>query len=182
MLVDGPYPGGNITTPSAPTVAPGGSPLLGGAIIGAAAPMAVGSRIMVTLPSGFRVMYGPSGMLGGTVWRTRQAVVMRERTECPSPHRSAAANPFPQAVDDPKSLHFFFLADTASNPDLDSLEKLRARSERFELIQKVFYLHAPNGIGRSKLAASAERLIGVPATARNWRSIRKIVEMAREIQ
>ena len=45
----------------------------------------------------------------------------------------------------------------------------------------MFYLHTPKGIGRSKLAAKAEKLIGVPITGRNWRSIQKIVEMAREI-
>jgi len=42
----------------------------------------------------------------------------------------------------------------------------------------VFYLHAPDGIGRSKLAASAERLLGVPLTARNWRTICKIKDLA----
>jgi uncharacterized protein (DUF1697 family) len=92
------------------------------------------------------------------------------------------ANPFPEAEGEPKSLHLFFLADTADSPNLDGLEKLRADSERFKLVRKVFYLHAPNGVGRSKLAANAERLIGVPVTARNWRSIQKIVELARETQ
>ncbi|MBW3539968.1 MAG: DUF1697 domain-containing protein [Planctomycetes bacterium] len=96
--------------------------------------------------------------------------------------KAVAGNPFPEAADEPKSLHLFFLANKADDPDLDGLEKLRAESERFELTKNVFYLHAPNGIGRSRLAANAERLIGVPVTARNWRSIQKIVDMAREIQ
>jgi hypothetical protein len=41
------------------------------------------------------------------------------------------------------------------------LEQLKAESERFQLAERVFYLHAPNGIGRSKLAASTEELLGV---------------------
>lgn len=106
----------------------------------------------------------------------RPQVLLMTRKEIES---AIAANPFPEAVDAPTSLHLFFLADKAGGPDMDGLEKLRAESERFALTRKVFYLHAPNGIGRSKLAAGAERLIGVPVTARNWRSIQKIVDMAR---
>ncbi|MFZ3129366.1 MAG: DUF1697 domain-containing protein [Rhodoferax sp.] len=33
-------------------------------------------------------------------------------------------------------------------------------------------------LGRSKLAASAERLLGVPMTDRNWRTVCKIMELA----
>jgi uncharacterized protein (DUF1697 family) len=42
----------------------------------------------------------------------------------------------------------------------------------------MFYLCAPEGIGRSKLAANAEKLLGVPMTDRNWATVRKIIEMA----
>jgi len=45
----------------------------------------------------------------------------------------------------------------------------------------VFYLHAPDGIGRSKLAARIERLLGVDATARNWRTVTKVFEMANDL-
>jgi uncharacterized protein (DUF1697 family) len=74
-------------------------------------------------------------------------------------------------------LHLFFLATVALEPDLASLESLRADSERYALVEDVFYLHAPDGIGRSKLAARVERALGVPATARNWRTVGKLVEM-----
>ena len=88
------------------------------------------------------------------------------------------ANPFPEAVDEPKRLHFYFLADAPENPDLETLENVKVESERFALEGRVFYLHAPDGIGRSKLAARVEKALGVAATARNWRSVRKIKEMA----
>jgi uncharacterized protein (DUF1697 family) len=91
--------------------------------------------------------------------------------------RAAAANPFPEGESEPKTLHLYFLADEARAPDLASLESLRADSERFALVDDVFYLHAPEGIGRSKLAARVERALGVPATARNWRTVGKLVEM-----
>ena len=77
-------------------------------------------------------------------------------------------------------LHLFFLASVPENPDLKTLESYRRDSERFALEGKVFYLHAPDGIGRSKVAARAERALGVAATARNWRSVGKTLAMAEE--
>jgi uncharacterized protein (DUF1697 family) len=92
-----------------------------------------------------------------------------------------AANPFPQADGQPNTLHIFFLAGEADPAKVAALEAIRAESERLELTTDVLYLHAPGGVGRSKLAASAERLLGVPATARNLRSLRAIAEIARGI-
>jgi uncharacterized protein (DUF1697 family) len=39
-------------------------------------------------------------------------------------------------------------------------------------------LHAPDGIGRSRLAARVEQLLGVEATARNWRTVSKVAALA----
>jgi uncharacterized protein (DUF1697 family) len=55
---------------------------------------------------------------------------------------------------------------------------LRSESERFELISSVFYLYAPGGVGRSKLAAGAEKLLGVSMTDRNWKTVTKLRDMA----
>ena len=90
------------------------------------------------------------------------------------------SNPFPEAESEPKTLHLYFLAVTPERPDLDALERIKGERERFVLSDGVFYLHAPEGIGRSKLAANAEKLLGVPATARNWRTVRKVLEMAEQ--
>lgn len=92
-------------------------------------------------------------------------------------HKAMANNPYPEAEATPASLSLLFLAETPSHPDLKALETLRISSERFKLEGKVFYLHAPDGFGRSKLAANAERLLGVPATARNWNTVCKLAEM-----
>lgn len=90
-------------------------------------------------------------------------------------------NPFPEAVTDPKALHASFLAFAPEKPDLGLLESLKIESERFQLIDKVFYLYAPDGVGRSKLAAKAEKLLGAPMTDRNWRTVCKILEMAKAL-
>lgn len=94
--------------------------------------------------------------------------------------RAMAANPFPEAGSEPKTLHLYFLASAPQNPDLQTLEGLRQETERFELVGNVFYLHAPGGIGRSKLAARVEKALGVAATARNWRTVSAIMAMAKD--
>ena len=91
-----------------------------------------------------------------------------------------ANNPFPEGVDDPSKLHLGFLVSVPKSPDMEKLESLRKDGERFRLIGSVFYLHAPEGVGRSKLAANAEKLLGVPMTDRNWRTICKVRDMAGE--
>ncbi len=93
--------------------------------------------------------------------------------------RAVAANPFPEAIENPRSLHLFFLASLPERPDLKSIEALRAKTERFALKGRVFYLHTPDGFGDSKLAARAERLLTVEATARNWRTITMLLEMVK---
>ena len=57
-------------------------------------------------------------------------------------------NPFPEAETNPKALHVSFLVSAPTNPNLKALEGLKKESERFELIDSVFYLHAPEGVGR----------------------------------
>src|ERR671916_1164691 len=94
--------------------------------------------------------------------------------------RAIESNPFPEAESEPKTLHVHFLASMPKNPDLDALESIRSDRERFALKDKVFYLHAPDGIGRSKLAANTEKLLGVAITGRNWRTVRKVMAMVEQ--
>ncbi len=93
--------------------------------------------------------------------------------------KAIAENPFPEAVIDPSSLHLGFLSSSPKSPNLEKLAALRKNSERFLLAERVFYLHAPEGVGRSKLAANSEKLLGVPMTDRNWKTVCKVMEMAR---
>ncbi|MEZ4714044.1 MAG: DUF1697 domain-containing protein [Caldilineaceae bacterium] len=91
------------------------------------------------------------------------------------------ANPFPEGVDEPKSLHLFFMDAIPEEADFEALAALQGENERFVRIDKVFYLHAPDGIGRSKLAERLSRVWKVTMTARNWRTVCKVMEMAQEV-
>lgn len=102
-------------------------------------------------------------------------VLLLTRTELES---AAKANPFSAAVSVPTSLHVAFLAAPPVNADLEGLNAIKRADEAFEIIGNAFYLHAPSGIGQSKLAARYEKLLGVPATARNWNTVQKVLEMS----
>jgi uncharacterized protein (DUF1697 family) len=94
--------------------------------------------------------------------------------------KAVGSNPFPEAESEPKTLHVHFLASVPKNPDFDALESIKSDRERFALKDGVFYLHAPDGIGRSKLAANVEKLLGVSMTGRNWRTVCKVMAMAKQ--
>lgn len=87
-------------------------------------------------------------------------------------------NPFPDATEEPKTLHVFFLAEAPSSSADEAMAAIKSASESFSIVGNTFYLHAPEGVGRSKLAAKAERLLGVDATARNWRTVLKVLQLA----
>jgi uncharacterized protein (DUF1697 family) len=94
--------------------------------------------------------------------------------------RAISQNPFPEGEKHPSNLHLGFLVFTPKSPDLEKLDSLRSASERFHLSDEIFYLHVPEGFGKSRLAASAEKLLGVPMTYRNWRTVCKVRAMASE--
>lgn len=90
-----------------------------------------------------------------------------------------AANPFSdEGAADAAKVQIGFLARPASDAVLADLTALAATDERLHLTELAFYLHAPSGIGRSKLAAQAERLLGVPMTMRNFRVATKVFALA----
>ncbi|MGL6209652.1 MAG: DUF1697 domain-containing protein [Paracoccaceae bacterium] len=88
-------------------------------------------------------------------------------------------NPFADQPGD--KVHAFFLAEAAPVLDLQVLDRWIAPSERWHLAEGVFYLHHPEGIGRSKLAERLGKVIPCDMTARNLRTVGALVEMARTV-
>jgi len=87
-----------------------------------------------------------------------------------NPYRSPKGN----------EIHFYFCKD---KPKIDSmkLEKYKSESEKFHIDAKVFYLYAPDGIGRSKLVANLESCLGVAVTGRNLNTIYKLQQMVKDL-
>jgi uncharacterized protein (DUF1697 family) len=90
-------------------------------------------------------------------------------------------NPFPQGSGDLKSVHVFFLCETAGKADMASLNALCVGEEAVELLGKRLYTYTPAGSGRSKMASKIGKFVPVDMTARNLRSVGKIAELARSL-
>lgn len=95
--------------------------------------------------------------------------------------QAIANNPYSDAVEDPKSLHVAFLDQMPGNANVQRVKKLLAPSESCKLIGHNLYLHAPDGIARSKFVARMEKTLGVGVTARNWRSTTRIAALTAEV-
>ncbi len=88
-------------------------------------------------------------------------------------------NPFPDAAADAKALHVGFLAEppVCTQADLDAA---RGSEERVLLTCAAVYLHTPRHLSGSTLAPRLERLVGVPLTMRNWRTVEAIAALLDE--
>lgn len=91
-----------------------------------------------------------------------------------------AHNPFPEAVDEPTTLHAFALEAEPSPEAVAALTAKASPTERVLVRGKVLYFHAPQGFGTSKLPPVIDRTLGVVSTARNWNTVVKLAEMADE--
>ena len=101
------------------------------------------------------------------------AVVVISRDEL---ERVVARNPWPDERDG-KHLHVVF---TAGKPDPEvveaAVEKVGGDDEA-RVVDGTLYLHTPNGLGRSKLAAELARRGPKDGTARNWTTVTKLLGM-----
>lgn len=83
-------------------------------------------------------------------------------------------NPYP--VDNEKVVAVIFLSDVTTKTDL---EINRAEEDQFTILKDVVYIYCPNGFGRSKLTINVfEKKLEVSATSRNWRTTKKLLELA----
>ena len=89
-----------------------------------------------------------------------------------------AANPYPDAVEEPKNLHLFFLDQPVSDARIGKMNEVLSSSESATAIGSCVYMHTPEGIGRSKFAGRANKILGTTTTARNWRTVMKIADIA----
>lgn len=84
------------------------------------------------------------------------------------------AAPF-DAADPARLLAYFAKGPLSALPE--GAQELAANGEALALAGGALWLHAPAGIGRSKLAARLEALAGQPLTARNLRTLQKLEQL-----
>ncbi len=111
----------------------------------------------------------------------RAPVVLRTAAEF---RAALGGNPFlegPEVDANPKALHVVFLAERPSKDASSKLDPHRSPPDRFVLRGREVYLHLPNGVARSKLTnAYFDATLRTTSTARNWATVQKLAEMARD--
>lgn len=92
--------------------------------------------------------------------------------------RLVSDNPYPEAAADHTKLHAYALEREPTADEVARLAEKCTGAERFEVKGDVLYLSAPDGLGKSVFANLIPRVLKVPGTARNWRSVLALLEMA----
>jgi uncharacterized protein (DUF1697 family) len=106
-------------------------------------------------------------------------VVLRSAADM---ERVIAANPFlKQKGIDATKLHVTFLGKVPVKPALDRLDALAGTRDQYRLSGSEVYLHCPINYGETKLSNGAiEKILGVSATTRNWKTVTALHQMAVE--
>jgi uncharacterized protein (DUF1697 family) len=87
-------------------------------------------------------------------------------------------NPFPDA--DPGHLHVAFLSEAPDEAQVAGLAGHGCEPEDLVARGADVYFYLPNGMGRAALPEVFGRRIKIPATFRNWRTVKKLAQMAVE--
>jgi uncharacterized protein (DUF1697 family) len=103
-------------------------------------------------------------------------VVVRTRAQLA---KVVERNPLAKVAKNPKRYQVSFLSAKPSAAVMRKLEEAAAETERVVLVGREIYAWHPEGIGRSRLwTLLAGRGLGVTATARNWTTVTKLLELA----
>ena len=82
---------------------------------------------------------------------------------------------------DLSKLHVVFLSGPATSASLKELEQLTRPPDRMRSHDREIYFYFPNGVSGSSLwKHPLDRILTVSATMRNWRTVTKLYEMARD--
>lgn len=103
-------------------------------------------------------------------------VVVRSRSELA---KVVADNPLPNAAQDGSKFLVVFLSAKVDLATVKDIEPADFAPEEFRLGGREIYLWCRNGIQGSELSkALSEKRLGVTATARNWNTVTKLLELA----
>lgn len=106
------------------------------------------------------------------------AVVVRTRAELAKVVRR---DPLGDVADREKLYQVNFCAEKPAKEAVDKLAERAVEGERVLLHGREIYAWFPHGVGRSKLAAQlSKQKLGTVVTARNWTTVKKLLELAGE--
>jgi uncharacterized protein (DUF1697 family) len=91
-------------------------------------------------------------------------------------------NPYPEASRKEPNLVMLILSKAPPKEGaVEGLREYALSGERIDQVGDGLWIHYAGGVGRSKLSpALLDRLVGSPVTARNWRTVLKLDDLARD--
>ncbi|HEX8241404.1 MAG TPA: DUF1697 domain-containing protein [Allosphingosinicella sp.] len=147
----------------------------------------IGWREVETYIQSGNLVFTAPGQAEALEAKLEQAIEDRFGLDVPVIVRTAAqwadyvdANPFSEvAADEPNRLQLLVSKRT---PEPDAADKLMERARGGEIVKAAggaLWFHFPGGAGTSKLTPAAiDKAAGSASTARNWRTVLKLQEMA----
>jgi uncharacterized protein (DUF1697 family) len=143
------------------------------------------------IQSGNVVCTASSGDLAGLAKHIADAIELRFGFRCDAIIRTAselrdvvARNPFAERPGiDPAKLLVTFLGADPDPKGRDQVLGIDAAPEELRVDGRQVYLYFPNGIARPTLSwAQIGKTMKTPATARNWNTVRKLLEIAERLE
>ena len=102
-------------------------------------------------------------------------VIVRTRAELAA---VVDRNPLAKIATDPRRYQVTFLKSPLGADVFPKLEAVATDGERVKHVGREVYAWHPDGVGRSKLAVLlAGKGLGVTATARNWKTVMRLLEL-----
>jgi uncharacterized protein (DUF1697 family) len=110
----------------------------------------------------------------------RPSIMLRTATEM---RDVIARNPFASRKNiEPAKLVVSFLAEALTAEVARRFTQINVGSEELRVSDRELYIYFPDGQGRSKLPAALDRAAKIPATARNWNTVIKLLAMAEALE
>jgi uncharacterized protein (DUF1697 family) len=142
-----------------------------------------GTDVRTYVQSGNVVFAHPSRSRGGLAADLSKRIGAVTGFAVPVVLRTAAelraivrGNPYPDASG--TQLHVLFYGAKPATAELKQVDAARFAPEEFTARGAELYLYLPNGMGRAKLPVAIGRVVKEPATARNWKTVTALLEMA----
>jgi uncharacterized protein (DUF1697 family) len=139
------------------------------------------------IQSGNVVFYSPDHEVNEIAPAIESAISRKMSYEIPAIVRTPrelssiiAANPFQTEENfDPSRMAVIFLYDYPSESQLAKVRNIDYPPDKFIIAGREIYIYCPNGFGRTKLYTNFfENKMKVVGTARNWKTINKLLEIA----
>lgn len=108
----------------------------------------------------------------------RPGVVVRTSSQL-----KAAAKTYPFDTSNHKKAHIVFLDDKPKTDSVKQLLELDFAPDQIKVTAGEIHCYFPNGVLETNIGfKKMERILSVSGTARNWRTVQKLIELVTEIE